>query len=466
MLATLPASVVRPRYAPAQHGVGIVHLGLGAFHRAHQAVYVDDCLTREGGDWRILAASLRSPASPDALRAQDGLYTVAVDDGQAIARRVIGAIADAVHAPREPERLLAALASPATKLVTLTVTEKGYCHRPGDGALDEEHPDIRHDLAAAEASRSVPGLLAAGLRLRRDGGGPVTILSCDNLADNGALLRRVLLDFAGRRDAGLARWIEREVAFPRSVVDRIVPATTPEQIARLDAECGYRDEALVVSEPFTQWVVEDRFATPMPDLTAAGVHIVPDVALYARAKLRMLNAAHSLLAYAGLLDGCTFVHEAVARPALRDAARRLMLEEAAPLLGLGAGFDAVGYADALLARFGNPALAHRLEQIACDGSQKLPERIVPTLAANLERGGPTAAAALTVASWIGVSSARARQRAFPGVRDAMDGQLLPLLAGADDPTASTLALAPVFGTLAGDPRLYRAIGHSTGSSRD
>lgn len=447
-LDRLPTAVVRPAYQPQQHGIGVVHLGLGAFHRAHQAVYFDDCLAFAGGNWRILAATLRSPTAPDALRAQDGLYTLAVENGKCATHRIIGAIADAMFVPREFDGVVDAIAAPTTRVVTLTVTEKGYGHVSATGALDMLQPGVAHDLTRSGVPRTMLGVLTEGLHRRRAIGGPLTVISCDNLAGNGALLRSVLIAFVERLDPTLARWVEDNVAFPSTMVDRIVPATTLARITDIEAQFGYRDEMLVATEPFTQWVIENRFATEMPDLATIGVRIVPDVRVFERAKLRMLNAAHSLLAYTGLLAGCVFVHEAVARADLREAARRLMLNEAAPSLELGGQFDAAGYAEMLLARFANGALAHRLEQIACDGSQKLPLRILPTIRASLARSGPIDAAALAVAGWIAVSVARVRQGRFSSVSDPLDAQLRNLLCSDADPVDALLSQQNIFADIA------------------
>ncbi len=402
-LGQISCDIAKPGYDRAAHGVGIVHLGIGAFHRAHQAVYIDDVLAREGGDWRILGVSLRSGKVRSQLGLQDGLYTLVSDGAEGRTRRVVGSVAEAVVAFVDPERVIAAMAAPTTTIISLTITEKGYCHDPATGQLDATKREVMMDMADPEHPQSALGYLAAAMRRRRDKGVRApTLLSCDNLADNGALLRRVLIDFASRRDPGLAAWIDVNVACPSTMVDRIVPATTPEDLAELTATCGYEDQGMVRTEAFSQWVIEDRFAGPRPDFAAVGVEMVEDVAPYEMAKLRMLNGSHSTLAYLGALAGLTYVHEAVAQPDLAALIRHLMLAEAAPTLA--AGPDPEPYAEALMARFANPALPHRLDQIAIDGSQKLPQRLVAPIADNLAAGRSFDVAALAVAAWIAFAS--------------------------------------------------------------
>jgi fructuronate reductase len=373
----LPAEVRLPAYDPAAHGVGVVHLGIGAFHRAHQAVYFDDVLALDGGDWRICGVSLRSSHVAAQLNPQDGRYTLVERDGAAERLRVVGSVATVIPARSEREAAVAALARASTHLVTLTVTEKGY------------------------ADPGTLGLLAEGLARRRRGGvAAPTLVSCDNLPDNGGVLHARLIAHAAADDEGLARWIEDEVACPSTMVDRIVPGTTPVDLGRVAARLGVEDLATVKTEPFTQWVVEDRFAGPRPALEQVGVQLVADVRPYELAKLRMLNGAHSTLAYLGLAAGYRFVHEAIADPGLRRVVERLMRQEAAATLPPMPGFDPAVHADALLARFANSALEHRLIQIAMDGTQKLPQRLLGTIGDLLDRNVDAPAARLGVAGWI------------------------------------------------------------------
>lgn len=427
----------RPRPAP-----GIVHLGCGAFHRAHQAWFTQRALDVEPGPWGIVAVNLRGRAVPDALNAQACLYTVTARGPAGARDDVVGAIVEALYAPAGPARVIARLADPATKIVTLTVTEKGYCHVPATGDLDATHPDIVHDLAAPEAPRSAIGLLVAGLaQARRCGQRPPALVSCDNLPGNGRVLAKLVRQFAALRDLDLSRWVEANVRFPATMVDRIVPATTEADRAALLARTGYADRACVVAEDFAQWVVED-WDGPRPAWAAAGVQFVSDVAPYERAKLRLLNGAHSMLAYRGLLAGHATVADAMADATLARAARALM-DEAAATLAPVPGLDLRAYAEALCARFRNPGMRHRLTQIAMDGSQKLPQRLLGTIADSLAAGRPCPEAFAAVAAWIAFA-----RREGAGLQDP----LAPALAAARG-LDGFLAVEAVFGRdLPRDPR--------------
>ncbi len=400
-LAGLPAHVARPAYDRARTRIGVVHFGPGAFHRAHQAVYLDAVLDADPA-WAICAVSLHSPGVRDALRPQDGLYTLVLQ-GERPALRVVGSIRELLCAPQEPEAVLARLADRDVRLVTLTITEKGYC-LSADG-VDLAHPDIVHDLASPEtpvsAPRSAIGWLVAGLRARRDRGfEPFTVLSCDNLADNGGRLRRAVLQFAAQLDPRLADWIETGVAFPRSMVDSITPASDDALRAWVAEQAGVEDAWPVQREPYTQWVVEDHFPHGRPPLERAGVVLSDDIAGYDRAKLRLLNAPHSALAYLGSLLEIDTVAAAMRDPALAGFVERLMRQDIVPTLKLPRGFDPDAYIDAILARFRNPAIAHRLAQIAWDGSQKIPVRLLGTIADALAAGRPIGRLCLPVAGWL------------------------------------------------------------------
>lgn len=391
-LARLPADVARFDYDRAAQRTGIVHLGIGAFHRAHQAVFTDRAMSAGDRDWAIVGASLRSPAMRDALAPQDGLYTVTEKSAAGARSQVVGAVRDVLVAPAAGDALRRTLAAPGVAIVTLTVTEKGY-HRRTDGTLDIAAVErmggtIYHHLAAAFADRRAAGL--PGL----------TLLSCDNLADNGGVLAATLGAWLDHADPALGGWFAAECACPASMVDRIVPAITPADLDARAAATGVRDEAAVVTEPFAQWVIQDRFAGPRPRWDAVGAQLVADVAPYEAAKLRMLNGAHSALAYRGLLAGLEHVHQAVADPAIGAAVARLLRDEAAAGLDPAPGQDLSAYADALLARFANPALPHSLRQIATDGSQKVPQRWLASLAANAARGRRCPETLTALAAWL------------------------------------------------------------------
>lgn len=402
MEAGLPAETVRLIRPPGPRpGIGIVHLGLGAFFRAHGAVYIEEAMAVSGGDWGILGVSLRSPDIRDALNPQRGSYTALELAPEGPKARVIGSVQDVLYAPENPQSVLDAMADPAVRIVTLTVTEKGYCHAPATGRLNLDHPEIRHDLTHPLPA-SAPGYLVRALQMRRAAGhAPFTVLTCDNLPGNGPLVRGLVLELAERIDVGLSAWIAEHARFPATMVDRIVPATTPDDIARVRALTGHDDAAPVVHEPFRQWVVEDDFVGGLrPDLGAVGVQMVRDVAQFELMKLRMLNGAHSALAYLGYLGGHRTIADCMADPPYQDFVRRLWANEIIPALTPPTGVDLSAYAAALETRFSNPAVHHRTWQIAMDGSQKLPQRILGTLETNMAAGRDSPGLMLAVAAWM------------------------------------------------------------------
>lgn len=389
-LSRIPAAVPRFRYDRAAQATGIIHFGIGAFHRAHQAWYTD--LAMEGGDrdWMIAGVSLRSPDVAAQMSPQDGLYTLCARSAEGISPRIVGSVREVLAAPQSPQRIVELLAARSTRIASFTITEKGYCRAP-DGSLDP----------AQAGEGSIYRFLFEGLARRRTTGLPgLTLLSCDNLADNGRQLERLLVEYLAGRDADLVRWVGDECAFPSTMVDRIVPAATEVDRNEVEALLGLRDEAAVMTEPFSQWVIEDRFAGGRPRWEMAGAQVVGNVAPYEEAKLRMLNGAHSAMAYLGLERGHHFVHQAVADPEIRSLVERIMRQEAAASLTPAPGQDLAGYADALLARFANPALQHRLAQIAMDGSQKIPQRWLATLAHHQREGTQCPGIETAVAAWL------------------------------------------------------------------
>ncbi len=396
-LAHLPASVQRPDYDPRAVKIGIVHLGVGAFHRAQEAVFTDGAL---GSDprWGITGVSLRATEPRDALRPQDFLYTVAARDAEGERLRVIGSLRDILVAPENPPAVIEAMCRDSVKIVSLTVTEKGYCHDPATSELNETHADVLHDLAHPENPRSAPGFLALALfERRRRGLEPFTVLCCDNLPSNGQTVRKVVKRFAALIDAGFGRFVEDHVAFPCTMLDRIVPATTDTDRARVAASLGVTDAWPVIAEVFNSWVIEDHFPQGRPAWAAT---FVADVAPFEHMKLRLLNGAHSTLAYLGYLAGYETVADAMADPNLAAIVSRLMHEEAAPTLKVPPGTDVEAYMAALLQRFRNPALRHRTWQIAMDGSQKLPQRLLGTARELMALGKPFDCIALGVAAWM------------------------------------------------------------------
>jgi fructuronate reductase len=386
----LPSSVHRPAYDRDDAGIGIVHFGIGAFHRAHMAVYTDDAMNAGKGNWRILGVSLRSSSVADQMNPQDGLYTVIERSAVGSKARVIGSVANVIVASEEHERLIASIASPTTHIISFTITEKGYCRAP-DGSLD---------LALAD-ERSVYRYMAESFMRRKAAGLPgLILLSCDNLASNGAQLERLMTDYLHHNAPDVLDWFVSECTCPSTMVDRIVPATTDTDRTKIEAMLGMRDEAAVVTEPFSQWVIEDKFAGPRPSWERHGAQITSDVHAYETAKLRMLNGAHSALAYLGLKRGHEFVHQAIADPEISALIDRLMRDEAATSLTPAPGQDLSAYADALIERFKNPALNHRLIQIAMDGSQKIPQRWLETLAFHQTSGRQCPAILNALGAWL------------------------------------------------------------------
>jgi len=406
--------------------VGIVHFGIGAFHRAHQAWYTDRAMDAGDRDWMIAGVSLRSAGVAEQMNPQDGLYTVAERSAAGTDLRVVGAVREVLVGTHQRWGIALSLAAPTTRIVSFTVTEKGYC-RAADGSLD---------LALAEGG--FYPLLAEAMRARRDAGiAGLTLLSCDNLADNGGQLARLMGAYLSARAPDLLGWFEAECRCPSTMIDRIVPATTEADRAEIEGLLGLADAAAVVTEPFSQWVIEDSFAGARPRWEAVGAELVGDVAPYEMAKLRMLNGAHSLLAYCGLAAGHAYVHEAVADPALRALVERLMREEAAPTVNAAPGQDLMAYADALIARFANPRLGHRLSQIAMDGSQKIPQRWLETLEANRRNGRDCPAIEAGLAAWF-----RHLRGANGAVDDPLADRLGPIARASDDKTLRATLVGP------------------------
>lgn len=423
-LGTLPEAVSRPAYDPAQVATGVVHFGPGAFHRAHQAAYFDSVLASDPR-WGIAAVSLRSPGTVEALAAQDGLYTLAILDREP-SMRVIGAHREWIG-PGGGAKVAALLADRQVRIVTSTVTEKGYC-LAGDGTLDMSHPDIVADLAGGEP-RSFVGWLVQGLAARRAAGGdPFMVLCCDNLSGNGRKLRAATIALAERRDADLAKWIADTAAFPDTMVDSITPASDDALYAKVAAELGVEDRATVQREAFTQWVIGPYAFADGPDLAAAGATLTSDVGGYERAKLRILNGLHSSLAYLGLALGLETVADAMGEPSLAAFAERLALQDIVPVLDPVAGLDHAAYTQAVLNRFRNPAIRHLLSQIAWDGSQKLPYRLLDTVAAAIRAGRPADRLAVPVAAWMHFISRRAAEGI--AITDPLAGPLAEAAAGA------------------------------------
>jgi fructuronate reductase len=478
-LPALAADITRPRYARAALRAGIVHLGIGAFMRAHLAVATEAALETTGDlRWGIVGVSLRQPDTRDALAPQDGLYTLAIRDADASGTprqrlQVIGCVRELLVAPEDPNTVLERIAQPDARIVSLTVTEKGYCHDPASGALRLEHPDIAHDLAHPHTPRSAIGFIVRGLAMRRARGlGPLTLMSLDNLPANGKLLRGAVLAFARQLDTGLHDWIAFDCSFPCSMVDRIVPRTTEADREAVAASLGLHDAWPVLGEPFFDWAVEDHFAAGRPDWPLGGARFVAEAAPWEKLKLRMVNGTHSSIAYLGAMAGWRTVDVAISQPALRHHTERLMRDEIEPTLPALPGLDLTAYRASLLQRYANPALAHRTQQIAMDGSQKLPQRLLGTVRDRLAAGAPIRRLALGVAAWLHYLRGRDELGERYAIDDPLAAQLAGLLRDAEsvaDPLARARRLcsfAPVFGDLAGDERLTVAVAPALQSLRE
>ena len=447
-------------YDPALTDIGIVHLGVGAFHRAHQADYTDAVLAKGDRRWAILGASLRSADTRDALKDQDWLYTLAQSDQTGERCRVIGALRGVLVAPENPQALVEAMCLPSVKIVSLTVTEKGYCHDPATGALNDQHPDILHDLENPDSPRSAPGFLVEAIRARKARGlQPFTVLCCDNLPANGRTVAKVVTRLATLRNPALGQYVAEHIAFPATMVDRIVPATTDADRARIAAATGLDDAWPVVTEAFTDWVIEDNFPQGRPGWAA---RFVTDIAPFETMKLRLLNGAHSSMSYLGYLAGHETIADCMQDEALAHFISHLMNSEVTSTLAVPPGTDFSAYKQALLARFRNPGLRHRTWQIAMDGSQKLPQRLLGTIRDRLKAGGTIDGLALGVAAWMRYVTGVDETGGEIDVRDPLRDELR-LRAEAAGLDAHRLApallgLEKIFGSdLPADPRFTTAV---------
>jgi mannitol 2-dehydrogenase len=460
-LGALPASVWTPRYDRAAVRPGVVHLGVGGFHRAHQALYLDRLLEAgAGGEWGVCGVGVLpgDRRMAEVLAAQDCLYTLVEKhpDGHLTAR-VVGSLVGYRLAPDDPEAVVAALASPGTRIVTLTVTEGGYNASAATGEFDASAPAVVADLQPGATPATVFGLVTEALVRRRARGlAPFAVASCDNVPGNGALARRSFAAFAGLRDDALGEWVAREVPFPSSMVDRITPVTTDADRADLARHFGVEDGWPVVCEPWTQWVLEDAFPAGRPALEDVGVQVVGDVVPYELMKLRLLNAGHQVLGHLGLLAGHTYVHEATRDPLLRELLVGYLEEEGTPTLPPVPGTDLRAYRAALVTRFGNPYVRDTLARIVEHASDRLPQSLFPVLRANLAAGGQVRRSAAVVAAWV-----HALERDADGV-GPVDARRDRLVAAArrsrEDPLAP-LADRELFGDLVEQPRFtdaYRA----------
>jgi mannitol 2-dehydrogenase len=457
-LAEVARRVAVPTYDRRGVTTGVVHLGVGGFHRAHEAMYLDRLLAAGGSsDWGICGVGVLpgDAAIRDVLQRQGGLYTLVMKSADGTWEpRVIGSIVDYLFAPDDPDGVVERLAHPATRIVSLTVTEGGYSFNQATGDFDATQPDVVHDLAPGSAPRTIFGLVCAALALRRARGvAPFTVMSCDNIQHNGRVARRVFTAFARLRDPALADWMDREVHFPSCMVDRITPVTTDTDRAEVRSRFGIDDGWPVVCEPFTQWVLEDDFPAGRPDLEAVGVQLVEDVEPYELMKLRLLNADHQAMTYFGYLMGYRLVDEAARDPLIEKLLLGYMDREATPTLRPVPGIDLAAYKHELVARFSNPAIRDTLARQAVDASDRVPKFILPTVRENLAAGRDVSLAAAIIASWARYAQGTDEQGAPIEVVDHRRETLVPLARrGRDDPMAF-LGVSELFGDLADDERL-------------
>ncbi|XHA15167.1 mannitol dehydrogenase family protein [Citrobacter farmeri] len=460
--AILPDGVQTPHYDRQQLKTRMVHFGFGAFHRAHQALLTDRVLNAQGGDWGICEISLFSGDTlMSQLRAQDNLYTVLEKGAHGNQAIIVGAVNECLNAKLDSlATIIEKFCEPQVAIVSLTITEKGYCIDPATGTLDLTNPRIIHDLQAPDEPHSAPGILVEALSRRQARGlAPFSVLSCDNIPDNGHVVKNAVLGMAEKRSPALASWIREYVSFPATMVDRIVPAATEESLAEITRELGVADPCAISCEPFIQWVIEDNFVAGRPAWEAAGVQMVSDVRPWEEMKLRMLNGSHSFLAYLGYLSGFQHINECMQDSAFREAAYRLMMNEQAPTLSI-TGVDLTGYAQSLIERFANPALKHKTWQIAMDGSQKLPQRMLAGIRLHLARESAWPLLALGVAGWMRYVSGIDDAGSTIDVRDPLSDKIRSIVAASheDQRVVALLSLQEVFGNdLPHNPAFVQAI---------
>ncbi len=447
-LERLPADVQRPAYDRSQLKTRMVHIGFGAFHRAHQALATDK-LAAQGSDWGYCEVNLNSGTLIQALRQQDLLYTLTEMADESLHTRVIGVVTQALHGKGDGiEAVIEAMSQPDVAIVSMTVTEKGYCYMPSSGKLNPDHSDIVHDLANPTEPRSLPGLILAAIIRRRERHlPPFSVMSCDNMPENGHVTRNVITQLAERHSAELADYIQTHITFPSTMVDRIVPAMTDAAFDALAERLGSRDPVAVEAEPFFQWVIEDNFVNGRPAWENAGAELVSDVLPFEEMKLRMLNGSHSFLAYLGFLAGYEHISDCMADASYRAAARALMLQDQAPTLRTQ-GVDLEAYADSLIARYDNRAIKHRTYQIATDGTQKLPQRLLDSARWHLRNGTSCDFVLLGVAGWMRYVSGVDEQGQAIEIRDPLKDQLANIVANSEDGAArvkALLGLNAVFG---------------------
>jgi mannitol 2-dehydrogenase len=460
-LDRLPGTVAVPSYDRSAVTPSIVHFGVGGFHRAHEAMYLDRLMQDDKAlEWGIcgVGALPHDRRIVDTLREQDGLYTLVVKhpDGRR-EPRVIGSLVEVLFAPDDPQAVVDRLADPRTRIVSLTITEGGYLVNQVTGEFDADDPSIQADLVEGAVPRTVFGYIVAGLAARRAAGRPpFTVMSCDNLPGNGDVARRMMTAFARHKDPGLADWMDEHVAFPNSMVDRITPVTTAEDTALLADDFGVADGWPVVCEPFTQWVLEDEFTDGRPPFEDAGVQVVEDVVPYELMKLRLLNASHQALCYLGYLSGHRYAHEVCQDGLFVDFLLGYMKEEAIPTLPEVPGVDLEAYRHQLIERFANPEVRDTLARLCAESSDRIPKWLVPVIMRNLETGGEVSRSALVVASWARYAEGVDEQGVPIEVVDRIRDRVVAAAARQGTDKLAFIRDRDLFGGLADDQRFAEA----------
>jgi mannitol 2-dehydrogenase len=467
-LRELSVSLAIPRYDRSAVTAGVVHFGVGGFHRAHEAMYLDRLLAAGGaGEWGICGVGVLEVdrAMRDALAHQDHLYTLVEKHSDGTYEpRVIGSLVEYLFAPDDPGAVIARIADPAIQIISLTITEGGYAINDVTGRFDPDAPQIAADLSPGAVPQTAFGLITRGLQRRRDeGSGPVTIISCDNLPGNGELAREAFTSFARLSDPELADWIEAEIRFPNSMVDRITPATTDADREEIGARFGIQDRWPVVCEPFVQWVLEDSFSARRPRLEDVGVQMVSDVAPYELMKLRLLNASHQGLCYFARLCDYTYVHEAAQDPLFHAFLRRYMDEEATPSLDPVPGVELGNYKDELIERFSNPEIRDTVARLCAESSDRIPKWLLPVVRHQLRHGGSVAFAAAIVASWARYAGGVDEHGAAIEIVDRRRDEITALAARAEENPQAFISNRELFGDLADQARFADAYRHTLSS---
>jgi len=464
VLATLPDTIERPGYRRADLSPGIVHIGVGNFHRAHQAVYLNRLFDRgESLDWAIVGAGLKpyDAAMRDRLAAQDWLTTIVELDPKGLSAHICGAMIDFLEV--DPALLVQRLSQPDIRIVSLTITEGGYFVDPNTGGFDAAHPEILADLHHPDAPKTVFGTLVSALLNRRDQGlAPFTVMSCDNLPENGHIARQAVAGFARALSAEAGDWVEETVAFPSGMVDCITPATGDRERQLVRETFGLEDAAPVVCEPFRQWVLEDNFPTGRPALEKVGVEFVKDVAPYELMKLRILNGGHAAIAYPGALLGHHFVHDAMADPLIRAFLKKLEEQEILPTVPEIPGVSFLTYLETVMERFSNPAVGDTIPRLCLDGSNRQPKFILPAIQDRLDRGLPVTGLALETALWCRYCLGRDERGEIHEIEDENAKLLQHWARSVFEGDPDLLQMPDLFGALGSNATLLTDFRHAVG----